>query len=488
MNTSQQQDDNADFIRHIYDKLAGLFCRDPEFVYRFPVPLEDIPRTHVLHKIYQAALELRDSNRPATMENLAAAGAASIETLYEFDAQVDRRLQMDYEPLFEHVRVLARHNRFLEFLERSKLEAMQTPFHKHDDFFAEWRARSHTFTQPVRESSTSISEILHDMQTEDGANIVSIPIPSGIYEIDLEMGGGARLQEFWVLGGAQKTGKSTIARNIIHYGATVAGRRMAHVAGDGGNRKRQAAYYLGMTAKIIAIRNRIPSNIEGEPGDVFHWRNVAVWLANTNPRRTEKLPFVTSVSPQHHEILIAARDELIQLKQEALLQIVDPVEIGCSPERLVSWIENQVYRNGVEMVLIDHVGKFGDVNRHHQIFDRLSVVVQNISQLISRVPVSVLVLSQRNAEGNRNSGKANFNELEDESWSANLQGGKLLEQEADALWLVGRPIETEDTILLKTKLNRDGPSHQPVVELKVHPPTGLLLENYETWKTVEGYS
>jgi hypothetical protein len=446
-----------------------VILRDPDAITLLEADEKDF-KNPVPRLVIETARLLKSKRLAVTVENLAAQGGGNLETLRLESRKVTHQQQLDFPHLSRLIRLAAQQRRLLEW-HREECEAlMRVPLLDLGTHNFEARADYVRLTQDVSgEQSSAIGDILLEM-IAGKSRILSAPIPTGIAPIDFLLRGGVRAHGIHVLGGAEKTGKTTTARNA-GINVSDVGEFVYHIAADGGNRHKQACYYIAMRAAMYAVRDNIPTMVAGYADDVLSWENVAVWINNRNPKnppQDERTP----LSRMMNEILETALDDLVKKKQRDLLRVVDVEKIGFSIENLVSTLERLIYTHGTGLVIIDHVGKFGNI-RKEAIYDRFAVNAQMLVEVFNVLPAVLLVLSQRNKVGLANTGAEDWDASEGESYSANLEGGSVWEKEAESIWLVRRPKGIE--LNLRAHKMRDNEGRHPHFKLELHPATGLII-------------
>jgi hypothetical protein len=471
-------------INIIYGKMVAVFCREPATIFNFPVPMEDLEGTGLLEKVVKSARKLQERGQPATIEALAAMGCGTIEELVAYERSVTKQMQLDW-PLYPRlIRLAAQKRRQLEWHTKSIERLVKTPLLELSTHNTTLRQELASLTTDVsRQQSTEIGDLLDEIVegTGDAETLISDPVETGIVPIDRAMGGGIRPNQIVVIGAAQKNGKTTVLR----YGGmcmALGGTGFLHAAADGGNRHKHACIYVGMRSAWYAIQAGIPTTVRGYDDDALSWQNVGIWMHNLNKKKSPKALLVP-ISKELEEALEAGFEDMHNLRQHGLLDIVDPKITGYDIDNLGSYITSAYYNKGIRVVAIDHVGKFGDKGSKN-IFERYEYNAKVLIELASTLDISLIVLSQRNAQGVKVSKKGATDD-DDDDWSTNLEGGKMWEQEADIIFTLLRP--SGDLIKMRRRVFRDGESNTPSEDLKVHPGTGLILDGVTRYTPPEGY-
>jgi hypothetical protein len=411
------------------------------------------------------------------VEYLAASGAGDLDALRMHGRRVTQQMRDDWGQSLKLVQLAAQKRKLLAAFQRAQEELVQTPLLKLNTFNEDITLKlAGLMVDRVSDHPVELNALL-DGAVQHSEKQVYDPMPTGVYAIDTALSGGVRKQEIVLLIAPEKGGKTTTLRQML-YEAGMSGNPMLQVAWDGGNATRHAIIYLGMHTASLCIQRGVPTLVQGYEEDALFWKNLALWLNNQNPNNATKA-LITPIVPQVETILKEAREELRALKKMGVFNIVDPQTTGYTAQRAASFIRKMHHHNGVVVVGIDHIGKFGDRSESRGVYDRVGETVQVFSQLPGSLPIALIMLSQMTSQGIRD---VTNDDGDHQDWSAGTEGGRQSQQEADIAFQLKR---NGDTISIRSKLARDGKSQGAWVEQKIHLGTGLFLTS--NYQAVEGY-
>jgi energy-coupling factor transporter ATP-binding protein EcfA2 len=468
-------------LSEVEDSIGCIFCAEPKAADFFDTDPADILNPEI-RAIVEAALMLRKERAlEATVELLAAAGAGELDDLRQRARRVTQQMRLDWTQALLLVKLAAQKRRALALLYQATQDLVQTPLFGMNTFGETFLQKAAgVMVDRTGELPVELDDLLEQVEQNPGKQVYD-PMPTGIPAIDLTMDGGIRKQETVVLVGPEKGGKTTILRHCLYWMGVHGGQPIIHGAADGGNATRHALIYLGMHAAYYCLNDHIPTLVEGHGADALHWRNLALWIQNQNPKNTYK-ELMTPILPPVEERLIQARADLRRLRQEGSFLIVDPQTFGSSVYKFSAFVRRRYYERGTTVVAVDHLGKFGEAGHGgNGIYDRTGETVQELSKLPNQLQLALIMLSQMTSEGIRD---VQGDDEDSQVWSAGTQGGRQSQQEADGIF---QTLRKDNVVKLRPKLMRDGGSHRPWQEEKVHLGTGLFLAVVNPYKAVEGY-
>ena len=462
-------------IADIERSIMYVFCAEPDAAVHCDVEADDFGDLEV-RTVIRAALEVHARGDRPTVEYIAAAGGGELADLRMHGRRATAQMRKDWGQSLRLVRLAAQKRRLLATFAEAQATLVKTPLLRLAEYNESLTARLAELMVTVSENPVELSALIEQV-VEMPEKQVYDPMPTGVHGIDSSIGGGIRRQEVCTIVAPQKGGKTTTLRQIL-YTIAMSGLPVLHVAADGGNATRHALIYLGMHAASLCLRSSVPTLVEGYAEDALHWRNLGLWLNNQNPRNVEK-ELITPIVSKVEEQLRIARAELREMRTHGVINIVDPQTIGYDPHRAAAYIRKMYHHQGIAVVGVDHIGKFGEQGKHMGIFDRTGITVQAFTKLPGSIPIALVMLSQMNASGI----KEVTGDGDHTDWSAGTEGGAQSQQESDHVIQVKRK---GSIISTRAKLLRDGESHQPDwVDHDLHLGTGFFLPS--RYKAVEGY-
>lgn len=423
--------------------LVRVICRKPETIVSLPLDvLDDLDPKGEARTLLGAMFDLHHRGVPVTQAAVVESGAISAEQFQARAIECTAAMMRpkEFEATLALVRKHGMKRKILVTLSSMHAMAATADVFDIEDVLGRITEEIGKIGKTIAAAGTSLLADILAEYFDKSEDEVAWRLPSGYEWID-NLTRGIGQNEFWVISGQFKVGKTQIMRMIVaavaaHLGLTNQNRHTVHVAHDGGNKYKHAIYYLAMQIQMDLLRLGLPIVGYGKMTD-GKFGSVPLISPYNIEAVVRSKGFNTDEFLKNRKVRVAIPPEVIDLVHHHISEfrskrgvygktrIYDAASIKHDIHRMIAIFERES-NEGAILFAIDHAGELGDPGRD-EVYKRTSVAAQVLANYAREHDCCIIALSQVTQTGIANKG---------DSDNPNLAGGNELAVKADQLFRV----------------------------------------------------